>query len=402
MKIRGGRQSSPSNRSARALSIFHFLFSIFLFAGCGAPGDPTPPSPPVPVAIDDVSVHQIGDGVHLSFALPAKTVRGATLATPPAVEILRGTMRPDGTPDAKSFRVVYTIPGAMIDNYLGDGRVEFTDPVSPEEAKAHPGAVIAYRVRTRASQKRASADSNTVTLRLVPVSERISSLDARVTKSAIELTWRSPTRTSAGDPLPAAIGGYHVYRGELDPASADAAAKDPAQAKYKSRPALLASPSENKFSDTEFEFGKTYFYTVRSVRVLASSNANAASGEANAVESADSAPAIVTPRDVFPPAPPQAPVAAVLPGATPSSLVVDLSWSISPEPDLAGYRVYRSEAEGTRGDLLTPDLLPTPTLRDTSVQPGHRYWYTITAVDRAGNESQPSVQISVDVAQPSQ
>jgi fibronectin type 3 domain-containing protein len=107
----------------------------------------------------------------------------------------------------------------------------------------------------------------------------------------------------------------------------------------------------------------------------------------------------VTPRDTFPPAAPQGLVAAVLPGATPRTILVDLSWSINLETDLAGYHVYRSEQEGTRGQLVTPDLLPTPAVRDTSVEPGRRYWYTVTAVDRMGNESPPCAPVAVDVTQ---
>jgi len=45
--------------------------------------------------------------------------------------------------------------------------------------------------------------------------------------------------------------------------------------------------------------------------------------------------------------------------------------------------------------------LLAPAYRDTSVEPGHRYWYTVTAVDRAGNESEASGAAAVDVAQPS-
>ena len=69
--------------------------------------------------------------------------------------------------------------------------------------------------------------------------------------------------------------------------------------------------------------------------------------------------------------------------------------------DLAGYRVYRSEQEETPGQLVTPDLLLSPAYRDTSVAANHRYWYTVTAVDRAGNESAPSAPVVVDVTQPS-
>jgi fibronectin type 3 domain-containing protein len=91
----------------------------------------------------------------------------------------------------------------------------------------------------------------------------------------------------------------------------------------------------------------------------------------------------------------------VLPGAAPGAVLVELSWSINLETDLAGYRVYKSEQEGARGELLTPDLLPTPAVRDTCVKPGHGYWYTVTAVDRAGNESTPCAPVVVEVTQPS-
>jgi len=82
-------------------------------------------------------------------------------------------------------------------------------------------------------------------------------------------------------------------------------------------------------------------------------------------------------------------------------MLADLSWSINLETDLAGYRVYRSEEQDTRGALLTPDLLLAPAYRDTSVELGHRYWYSVTAVDRAGNESDAGAAVAVDVAKPS-
>jgi fibronectin type 3 domain-containing protein len=122
---------------------------------------------------------------------------------------------------------------------------------------------------------------------------------------------------------------------------------------------------------------------------------------AGALESSDSPLAVVTPKDTFPPAAPQGTVAAIQPGATPGAVAVELSWSINVEPDLAGYRVYRSEQEGARGALLTPELLPSPAYRDNSAQSGQRYWYTVTAVDRSGNESAPSLAVAVEVAQPS-
>jgi hypothetical protein len=389
MENRKGTRLRIAKRPASLFPVFHFLISVFLIA-CGAPGDPTPPSPPVPSAIADLTAHQDGDGVQLSFTLPSSSISGDKLAAPPAVEILRGALKPNGSPDSKSFRLVYTIPGALVDNYRSDGHMRFTDPITPEETKAHPGGTIAYVIRTRASQKRASADSNVVSLRVFPVPERIASVEARVTESAIELSWPVPARTSAGDRLPA-VTGYRIYRLEINPSATSSSTQVLSQGKGESHSSPLASSETNSYHDTSFSFDRTYVYIVRSV----------IQAENNSLESSDSQPLTVTPHDTFPPAVPQALVAALLPGATPGAFVGDLSWSINLETDLAGYRVYRSEQESTRGQLLNPDLLPTPAFRDTSVQPGHRYWYTVTAVDHAGNESAPSAPVVIDVTQPS-
>jgi hypothetical protein len=393
MVIRNLRNAILRETEAARLSSLVFQVSTLTFliaAGCGAPGEPTPPTPPVPVAVTDLAAHQTGDGVQLIFTLPAKTIAGDRLTAPPAVEIVRGAPKPDGSPDAKSFRVVYTIPGSLVENYISEGHVKFVDPVSPAETRARPGSPLAYVVRTRASKKRASANSNAVSVRVFSVPEAIAHLEARATEAAIELSWTAPTHTSGGDAL-SGFSGYRIYRGELDPSSAEAASADLSKAKWKSPLTLLAPSDENSYRDTLFDFGKTYAYIVRSIVLV----------EGNALESSDSTPAILSPRDTFPPAAPQNLVAAVLSGRTPGSVLVDLSWSINLETDLAGYRVYRSEQQDTHGVLITPDLLLAPAYRDTSVEPGHRYWYSVTAVDRAGNESDASAAVSVDVAKPS-
>lgn len=393
MKIRDSRKPASCHVKRRRATVLASLVSAFAFlaaAGCGAPGEPIPPSPPVPVAVTDLAAHQLGDGVQLTFTLPTKTLTGDRLASPPAVEILRGTPKPDGSPDAKSFRVVDTIPGALVGNYVSQKQVEFVDALSLQAPGTAPGATLFYRVRTRASRKRASADSNTITVQIQAVAQRIAHFDSRVTESAIELSWAAPTTTSSGTPLSAAPI-YHVYRAEVDPASVKAADEKHTPLQFKVPLALLASPATPSYQDSAFDFGKTYLYIVRSVLNTGGSS----------IESDDSEHVIVTPLDTFPPAAPQNVVAVVLPGDTPDSVVVDLSWSINLETDLAGYRVYRSEQQGTRGSLITPELLPAPAYRDTSVQQGQHYWYSVTAVDRAGNESQPSAAVTVDVAKPS-
>lgn len=391
MENRSGTPFRLQKRPAQSVPIFYFLFSIFLFtAGCGAPGEPLPPTPPVPQGIADLAAKQAGDGVLLTFTMPGKSTLGDRLQQVPAFEVARGALRADGTPDPKSFHVVDTVPGALVARYSQRGQVQFIDPVSPLDPQFRSGEIFAYRVHTLFSAKRPSPESKEVTLRLYPVSERISLLDQNVTEQGIELKWPAPTHTSGGEPLPG-IQEYHVYRGELDPATASAAAGDPLQAKWKSPLLQLGATSTTDYRDSGFDYGKTYAYLVRSV----------VGSPSGPLESSDSPLAIVTPKDTFPPAAPQGIVAAIQPGTNPNSVAVELSWSINVEPDLAGYRVYRSEQEGARGILLTPDLLPSPAYRDNSVQSSQRYWYTVTAVDRSGNESAPGLAVAVDTAQPS-
>jgi hypothetical protein len=376
--------------SAQISAVFYFLLPAFFLAGCGAPGEPTPPASQIPTAISDLSAQQAGEAVQLRFTPPSKTVRGEPLNDTPAVEILRGALKPNGSPDPRSFRVVQTIPGALVENYRAEDRLEFADSVSAEELRNYPERTLAYRVRTRASRRRPSADSNMVIVHWVPVAARITDLRAAPTETAIELTWSAPTQTSDGGLLQA-VSEYRVYRGELDPSSAEDAAKDLSQAKWIARLTLLGRSETNQYRDTSFEFGKTYAYTVRSLTTH----------DGTPIESSDSVPAIATPRDVYPPSAPQGVIAATIVGETTKSAEVDLSWSMNAETDLAGYRVYRSEQQETPGQLMTPDVLLSPAYRDTSVAANHRYWYTVTAVDRAGNESAPSAPVAADVTQPS-
>ena len=391
MGIRTGAESEAPRHSSLFLAALLVVPCVCLgVAGCGAPGEPVPPSPPIPAAVNDLSARQVGNSVLLTFTPPNKSTLGERLEEMPTLEVLRGSVAEDGTPEAKSFRVVDTVPGTVLSSYVHEGKAQFPVPISAEEMRMNPVESVAYRIRTRVSERKASAESNAVTVTLHPVPEAIGAVEAKVTENGVQLKWTAPSSNSIGEPI-SGVKEYHVYRGELEAEPAGAATNDLRQARWKLPLMQLATTAVPEYEDRGFDYGKTYAYVVRS--------AVPAAGEL--LESGDSKTAIVTPKDVFPPAPPQAVVAAVLPGPSAGSYVVDLSWGINVETDLAGYRVYRSESEGTSGELLTPDLLLTPAYRDTSVQDGHSYWYTVTAVDRAANESGPSQTVAVEIAQPS-
>src|SRR5258707_14464441 len=265
MEISPGPPFSPLKLPVHSVSLSYLLICLSLLAaGCGAPGEPQPPSPPVPQAIADLTAKQAGDGVLLTFTMPGKSTLGERLQQVPTFEVLRGTVQPDGTPDPKSFRVVDTVPGTLVARYSQRGQVQFIDPVSPTDPQVRSGQPFVYRVRTLFSPKRPSLDSKEMTLRLYPVAERISSLDASLTEQGINLKWTAPTRTSAGEPL-SAVQEYHVYRGELDPATAAAAASAPPPAKGKAPLLQLGATTTTDYRDSGFDYGKTYAYPVRNV-----------------------------------------------------------------------------------------------------------------------------------------
>ena len=350
--------------------------------GCAAPGEPYERKPPTPVAITDLTAVQTGSEVQLTFTLPQQAVDRRPLQELPTIEIYRDFFKPPapGEPAPKapaSPTLLVTIPSAMEDRYFAQGHVHFTDMFRAQDFEKHPDSLAVYAVRTAISEKKPSANSNIAWVHVFAPFDAIADLATQVTHAAIILNWTPPARTLAASTP--SIGVYHIYRGVPDPSAAPGDAS-----KLKSPLAKIADALAPPFQDTQFEFGASYVYSVRSVAQYPDAS----------VESSDSNLAVVTPRDTFPPAAPQELIVVFVPAQGDAAAHLELSWAISPETDVAGYNVYRSEQEGTQGSRVNTDLLLTPAFRDMNTQPGHRYFYTVTAVDRAGNESPASVAAS--------
>jgi len=72
---------------------------------------------------------------------------------------------------------------------------------------------------------------------------------------------------------------------------------------------------------------------------------------------------------------------------------IDLIWAPGLEADLAGYNIYRREENGQAVKLNT-ELVKMPAYRDTAVQSGKTYIYSVSAVDVRNNESARSEEAS--------
>jgi hypothetical protein len=77
----------------------------------------------------------------------------------------------------------------------------------------------------------------------------------------------------------------------------------------------------------------------------------------------------------------------------PHSDSINLNWTHNLEADLAGYNLYRSETEGLSGEQLNQEVIVANYYFDFTAEPEIVYYYSLTAVDETGNESEPTEQI---------
>jgi len=328
----------------------------------------------VPKAVSDLTAVQTGNDISLGFTLPKETIDRRPLKQLPAIEIYRLIRPADSAAPAVSPVPILIIPPAMVDQYSEQGHVRVVDSLKAEDFGPDQEKVAAYMVRTRASSKRESADSNSVVVGIYPAADPIRDLNVEATHMGVVLTWTPPQKTLVGSSP--TIAKYDVYRAELDRAPArEGENQKPTTALLK-----IGESESATYRDTLAEFGKNYMYAVRSVTQYPNL----------AIESSDSNRVWIAAKDTRPPAPPQGLVVVFVPALGQSLAHLELSWAINSETDIAGYNVYRSEQEGASGTRLNSELLLTPAFRDINAVPGRRYLYTVTAVDRSGNESPAS------------
>lgn len=131
------------------------------------------------------------------------------------------------------------------------------------------------------------------------------------------------------------------------------------------------------------EFGQPRCFAVRTLTVSAGVT----------LESALSSRECITAVDRYPPAAP-ANLQAIQEGA-----VITLNWSAVDAADLVGYIVLRGDANGERLEPLMRLPVRGAVFRDTTVQPGATYVYSVYAVDNAAvpNVSQQSNRQTVTV-----
>jgi hypothetical protein len=375
------------------------LGALFLFAvvvACGKRGDPHPPVPIIPKATTDLLVAQRGPKVLLSWSYPSMTTAGKSMTGIRRVVVWRtteelpvsqpprdlNTLLPGDTDPTKPQAIqlfskvptlapaqflklrnrVDSIEGANLPAATTGARLTYEDAPPFHTTDGRPTRVT-YAVVTEGTT--ASGDlSNLVTIVPLEVPVAPTALAAVARREGVVLTWTAPDTAISGAKKPP-IAGYNVYRFPHGQPSDEFAT-----------PVNTSPVSSATYTDNP-PYGQ-HDYFVTALAAVAPPR----------VESDPSSAVSVTFKDLVPPPPPTGLTALV------ETAGVRLVWDSVDAPDLAGYKVYRTEGTGIEqlrpiGTLpLTPIQLVTATnYRDTSVSRGISYYYEVVSVDKTGNES---------------
>jgi hypothetical protein len=374
------------------------LAALFLFAvvACGKRGDPHPPVPVIPKATTDLLVAQRGPKVLLSWSYPSMTTAGKTMtgirrvvvwrsgeelpvSQPPRdlKTLLPGDIDPTKPTAIQLFSKIPTlgpaqflklrnrvdsIEGANLPAASTGARLTYEDTPPFHTTDGRPIRVT-YAVVTEGTTANGEL-SNLVTIVPLEVPVAPTDLAAVAKREGVVLTWTAPDTAISGAKKPP-IAGYNVYRFPHDQPADEFAT-----------PVNTSPVSSATFTDNPPYGPHDYFVT-----------AMAATGPPR-IESEPSSSVSVTFKDLVPPPPPNGLTALV------ETAGVRLVWDAADAPDLAGYKVYRTEGSGIEqlrpiGTIpLTPVQLVTATnYRDTSVNRGISYYYEVVSVDKTGNES---------------
>lgn len=362
------------------------MLLVAALAGCGKRGDPLPPLRIVPQPVTELRLSQRGDALETSFVAPRLATDSGRLGVI-EVELLKTSQEGDFEKLAArtSERVA---PGETIVK---------SEPLPP------PGTVV--RVAARASARgRTSNRTPIVTLVAQPPPLAPQMLTSELTPTGLLLRWVdpnppppepeptpqptptvSPTPTPA--PTPAAPGSPSPSPSASPSPTPQPTPTPPVRGFWvyrRAKDGVYARPlQEDVLTATEYEDrsvlpGEEWCYVVH---FLASKQP--------LVESASPSEVCAGFKDIAAPAAPIG-IAVVL-----RADGVEVSWSPSSEGDLAGYRVYRAAPPGEPPARVAEVSTEQTSIKDVSPQRGVVNVYTVTALDKAGNESPASSPVQV-------
>jgi len=345
------------------------------------PGAPLPPSLNLPDRVGDLTAVRTGGQVALTWTMPTKNTDKLLLKGDIAVRVCRNGL------DAAGCSAVTTLelaPGA---------NGGFSDMLPAALTSGAP-RVLTYFVELDNRKGRSAGLSNGARILAGEVPAAVAGLRVEMRRDGVLLRW-------AAAPPEAAPAAVRLDRKLLTPPAKGSGPQ-------KSEQGLLAPPPEplkrtllveagaatDRALDKDIRFGESYEYRAQRVaRVIVN-------GQTLELAGPLSEPVRIDAVNVFPPAVPKGLAAVATPAENGVGPAIDLSWQPDTEADLAGYIVYRHEANAGWQRISPAQPVVGPDYHDANVQPGHTYEYGVSAIDQEGHESARSSGVEETVPGP--
>lgn len=362
----------PLHSSRQVLRLFVVAgFGISFLTGCGVPGAPQPPSTGIPKFVGDLKAVRKGDTVTLTWTTPKETSDGVLIRKPGKMLVQRALA--SGKDAELSFQ---TVAEQTLEPTLKEARgAEATAKDSLTEVLRGNAEFAVYSVVAQSRSGKSAGLPNRASVPLAPTLPTPQKVQAEPVPNGIRVSWDQAWPPKKESPFAL----QYVYRIMRKQEGANAAA----MVKQ-----LNAGNEAIVFVDDSIEWEKNYQYWIVPVTLWQMGERK---GE---VESDDSPMAAVFAHDIFPPATPSG--AQAVYSAVPGGSFIDLTWKPNSESDLAGYNVYRRTGSEAPVKINT-ELVKTPRFADPGIQPGMKYFYSVSAVDLRGNESGKSEETSESV-----
>ena len=335
--------------------------------GCGAPAAPQPPSLNLPTPVLNLSAVRIGNSVHLAWTMPTHTTDRIALQHPVKVQVCRALENGDCA-NVGSLSLTAGKEGAYTDELPGD-------------LAQGPARLLRYEVLLNNHAGKSAGPSNTAYSATGVSPPALTGLTGQVRGDGVLLSWQPVAE-------PGRSVSFRIERLQLDVPVTQETPKSPLAPATPAAAQTLVVHGKDGVDpghaiDNSALFNQRYRYTLERVATVA------VAGQSVEIQGLPSETIVVATTDVFPPAVPQGLVAV----ADAAAGAIDLSWTPDSESDLAAYRVYRRDVQGNPAAQRIASVGVETSYRDTAVQPGHTYAYSLSAVDQSGNESKRSQEV---------
>jgi len=334
---------------------------------CGKKGPPLAPEITFPQPVSDLQAFSSRGNLYLKWTIPKRNTNGTRLTNLLGFRIFRQTNSLGATSAACTPQ--FDLVGEIDLDFPRSTRVQ-DDVVIWKDETIKPNHEYIYLVLAYNIFKGASPESNQVRVSWGSLLSPPYQIGLRQDHRALEIFWEMPTHLWT-DQEKAEFQGMNIYRRKEGES-------------YGFSPLNPQPLRENRYWDGQVELGQKYFYEVRPVRNF----------RGTLLEGIGSAEVSGIAKTVLPPAAPTG-----LIGVFQKDGLV-LRWDAHPEPDIAGYDLYRRAEDEKEFQKINPSPLKERYFLDKNVEPKKTYYYRLKAIDSSPDRKESEFSCEAEVIPP--